>query len=425
MNRFRQLFGGEFARQVARLAAGTAAGQLIVVAVTPLLTRLYSPSDLGVFGLFASFVGVASVAVCWRLDLGVATAHSRAEAGELVLLCLMVSIPTSIALSAVLAGLIAGQWLSFGLLSAWTVPLALLALVATGVFGALRFWHVRDGDFGVVSRALVTQGAGRAGTSLALGLAATGWTGLVLGDVLGRLLGIRQLWLRARDGLRSVFAHAGKPQIVARLRAARRYPLIVLPSSVIDALAAALPLPAIATLFGPAAAGQFALVWRVATVPAGLLSSSVADVFHSHAVAADVRDPRLVASLLRGTLRRLAWVAAALFVPLCALSPLLFGWVFGPDWSQAGWLMLLLLPMWWSAAVVSPVSRVLLVVGRPGLKLVFDLCYLVLPLAALYGWREQGLERAVLAYGLAATLAYVLFAVIMVRVMPRGRAEGS
>ena len=48
------------------------------------------------------------------------------------------------------------------------------------------------------------------------------------------------------------------------------------------------------------------------------------------------------------------------------------------------WLMnVVLLPMWWSATVVSPVSRVLIVSGRPALKLVFDLCYVVLPIAAL------------------------------------------
>ncbi len=61
------------------------------MAVTPLLTRLYAPDNMGVFGIFASFIGVASVAVCWRLDLGVATAASRNEAAGLAVLCLLVT----------------------------------------------------------------------------------------------------------------------------------------------------------------------------------------------------------------------------------------------------------------------------------------------------------------------------------------------
>lgn len=418
-----RLLDGKFARQVVRLTASTGLGQLIVVVVTPLLTRLYSPADMGVFGLFSSFVAVAAVAVCWRLDLGVATARSRSEAAELVLLCLAVCLPMSLLLAAGLAVLIEARVLSFGLLSLWTVPLALLGLAATGIFGALRYWHVAQHDFRIVGRGLILQGAGRAAASVGCGLAGMGWAGLLVGDLVGRLLGIRQLWVRARDAIRSETAAVGAGALLGRLRAARRYPLVVLPSSVLDAVAAALPLPLIATLFGAAAAGQFALVWRIATLPSGLVASSVADVFHVHAVAADRRDPATVAPLMRSTLRRLMVVAALIYLPLCLLAPVIFGWIFGTQWQQAGWLMLLLLPMWWSATVVSPVSRVLIVNGRPALKLVFDLCYLVLPMAALLAFREQGLERAVLAYGLAATLAYAIYAVVLFRVVRPGVAR--
>jgi len=86
--------------------------------------------------------------------------------------------------------------------------------------------------------------------------------------------------------------------------------------------------------------------------------------------------------------------------------------------------MLLLLPMWWSATVVSPLSRVLIVSGRPALKLVFDLCYLVLPMAALLAFKEQGLERAVLAYGVAAALAFAIYATLLVRVQSRRHGGG-
>jgi O-antigen/teichoic acid export membrane protein len=423
MKSIAQLLGGTFANQVARLTVGTGLGQLIVVVVTPLLTRLYSPADLGVFGLYSSFVAVAAVAVCWRLDLAVATARSRGEAAGLVLLCLVLCLPMSLLLAAGLAGLIEARVLSFELLSFWAVPLAVLCLAATGMFGTLRYWHVAQHDFGIVGRGLVLQGAGRAAASVGCGLAGMGWAGLLLGDLVGRLLGIRQLWARAWGAIRSETAAFGAADLIGRLHAARRYPLIVLPSSVLDAVAAALPLPVIATLFGPAAAGQFALVWRIATIPSGLIASSVADVFHVHAVAADSRDPAAIGSLMRSTLRRLMVVAALIYLPLCLLAPVIFSWIFGTQWQQAGWLMLVLLPMWWSATVVSPVSRVLIVSGRPALKLVFDLCYVVLPIAALLAFREQGLERAVLAYGLAATLAYAVYAALLFRVVRPGVAR--
>jgi O-antigen/teichoic acid export membrane protein len=149
----------------------------------------------------------------------------------------------------------------------------------------------------------------------------------------------------------------------------------------------------------------------------------VADVFHAHAVATDSRDPAGVAALMQRTVRQLMVFATLIYVPLCLAAPLAFGWIFGAEWRQAGWLMLLLLPVWWSATVVSPVSRILIVNGRPGLKLIFDVCYLVLPMAALLALREQGVERAVLAYGLAATLAYGVYALVLFRVVRHGAAR--
>ncbi len=53
--------GGAFTREVLLLSGGTLVGQLATVLVTPLLTRLYSPADMGLFGLYFSFVSVASV----------------------------------------------------------------------------------------------------------------------------------------------------------------------------------------------------------------------------------------------------------------------------------------------------------------------------------------------------------------------------
>jgi len=414
MSLLQRLPTGAFARQVAMLTTGTAAGQLVLVAVMPLLTRLYTPADLGVFGLFSSFLAVAGVATCLRLEWGVASAHSAEEAAGLLVLCLVLCPITSIVMSAGLAGMIGANVVSFGLLPMWTVPLGFLALVATGAFAALRYWHIGRRDFRDVSAAAVAQGVGRAGTSVALGLAGTGWAGLLLGDLVGRVLGIGRLWRHALPVLRDRFDGDLRQALGARLRSAWRYPLVVLPSSLLDALAAALPLPVIATLFGPAAAGQFALVWRVASVPASLIGASVADVFHAHAVTARAQGGGAVRHLLLRTASRLALLATVIYVPVCVAAPFLFQWIFGREWQASGWLMLLLLPMWWAAAVVSPVSRLLVVMDRPALKFVFDLVFLLAPIATMFALQDRGINAAVFGYGMAACAAYAVYAALLV-----------
>ncbi len=418
----RRWLRGDFARHVASLGSGTALGQLIVVAVTPLLTRLYTPEDMGLFGLFASFLAIASVAATLRLDFAIATTADRETALRLLALCLVVTPLASLLLGALLYLLIRHDVFAYGLLPLWTVPLGIVALAATGAFVALRCWHVARRSFTAVGRAMVAQGTARAVASVLLGLPAAGWAGLAAGDLAGRLFGIGRLWREAGGELQQARRGGRLGRLGEELSRARHFPLVVLPSSLVDALAAALPLPFIAWMFGAAEAGQFALVWRVAGLPGGLVAASVGDVFHAHATAARSVGSPQVRHLLLDTMRMLGIVAVAIYVPLCLVAPWVFEWVFGAPWRMAGEMLLLLAPMWLTSMVVSPVSRLPMVLGRPQLKLVFDTCFLLLPLAALAAFASHGVLVAVFAYGVAAAAAYAIFALLLYHAAGR-RAE--
>lgn len=404
-----------FMQHVAALASGTALGQVIVVLVTPLLTRLYSPADMGAFGLLLSFLAVATVAVTLRLDFAIATTSDESKATRLLLACLLLTPMTSVAMSGLFAVLVDREWLSYGQLPLWSAAPIGVALVLTGWFMSLRFWHVSRQDFRSVGRSLVMQGIGRAGASVAFGFGGLDWLGLAAGELAGRALGIRSLWRRARVVVVHEFSAVGLRGVLLSVRSASSYVSVVLPSSLINAVAAALPLPVISILFGTESAGQFALVWRVASVPGALVSASVADVFHAHATWARGDPNGDLPGLLRRTVRQLAWLSTLIYVPSCLLAPLVFGWIFGAAWRPAGMLMLLLLPLWWCSMVTSPVSRLPIVLGRPALKLAYDVAFLVLPLGALIGFSSQGLEVAVTAYGIAASIAVLGFLALMLR----------
>lgn len=51
----------EFSKNVLTLITGTTIAQAIPIAISPILTRIYTPEDFGVFALFVSLVGFISV----------------------------------------------------------------------------------------------------------------------------------------------------------------------------------------------------------------------------------------------------------------------------------------------------------------------------------------------------------------------------
>lgn len=358
---------------VAVLAGGTAVGQLLTVAVSPLLTRLYTPEDLGRLGLYMAFVAVASVATSLRYELAIVSASTAREAAHLAVLSLLLLLPVSGLLALILYAFIQGGYVGFGALPVISCGLVILSLVATGAATILRYWFVRGESFPVVSGMLVRQSVVRSITQVGLGLVGMGWFGLLIGDVLGRMYGVSRLarlsWHRIRSSICPI-----DPEAFARVfRMHWKYPVFNLPSSVIDTLAVGLSIPLITQLHGMQAAGYFSLVYSVQAVPISFVGASVADVFHARMAryAAENRA-RSEAFFLR-TSAGLCLLGLAPAVLLVGFGPRLFGLVFGEQWTTAGTLAAQMAPWGLATLIVNPVSRVIVIFEAQELKFVYDL----------------------------------------------------
>ncbi len=394
----------------ARLGTGTAIGQLLVIATMPLLTRLYDPASFGILGLFLSFIAVAMILVGLRFDLAIASADHDEQAGRILRLALVVIVPTSLLAAFALWLLINGDWFGFGLLPVLAPVGAAILLIFSGVFLAIRYWHVRRRGFHHLSVAAGLQGAGRAAAPLLVAFWLPGFWGLFAGEVAGRMLGLGRLIREARDEL--LMPRAG--ELLRTAREQWRYPAIVLPSSLVDALATALPAPFLVFAFGPVAAGQFALVQRVAAAPAGLIAGSFADVIHGHALGG-ARDGTAMRRLLWASAGRVGLLGALVYVPVVALAPTAFPLVFGRAWDDAGLMLAILSPYLWLALIVSPLSRILLVRQRAELKLAADLIGLAVPAVALWLTRDAPLLVSIGAFSFGSCIAYLFhFAMIWV-----------
>src|ERR1700722_8176614 len=62
---------GGFARSASILAGGTMMAQAIAIASSPVLTRLYKPSDFGALQIFISVLGLVLVAATGRYDVAI------------------------------------------------------------------------------------------------------------------------------------------------------------------------------------------------------------------------------------------------------------------------------------------------------------------------------------------------------------------
>lgn len=81
-----------FARSVAVLAGGTAAGQAIVVLASPIITRLYTPEDFGVLAVYSSLLGILSTVAALRYELAIPLSEKDEDAAALLKIAMFLKV---------------------------------------------------------------------------------------------------------------------------------------------------------------------------------------------------------------------------------------------------------------------------------------------------------------------------------------------
>ena len=130
----------------------------------------------------------------------------------------------------------------------------------------------------------MSQGIGQVATQIGLGVLNAGAPGLLIGDVIGRVAGgggITLLALRDR-----AFANVSRASLVEAARRYRRFPLMLTTcSGLLNVGSLQLPSILFSAGFGAAAAGLYALSYKMLVLPTMLVAQAVGQVFLSRAAA--------------------------------------------------------------------------------------------------------------------------------------------
>jgi lipopolysaccharide exporter len=407
--RWSKLPGGAFTRSVMTLASGTAIAQLLIVFATPVLTRLYTPADYGALAVYSSTLTVLVVLASLRYEAAIPLPEEDEVAGSLLALT-FVLLGIMAALVSLLVWLGGDVFLTVVNVPAlrpyrWLIP---LGFIGAGAYQVLSYWAIRRREFGRVARTKLSQGAGQVVTQIALGVAGAGAPGLLIGDVIGRAAGAGGLALLALRG--HPFARVTRASLVAVAARYRRFPLLTTWSGLLNVGSLQLPSILFSAGFGAAAAGLYALSFKMLVLPTMLVGQAVGQVFLSRA-ATLAREPERLRQLTERTALALFAGGLPVFCAVALAGPQLFGSVMGSRWEQAGRYAQVMAPWFAVWLVSSPLSGLLTVREWQGSALTFTAFEFALRLGALLIGARRGspmLAVALLsASGIAISVASI------------------
>ena len=375
--------GPSTAKMIGLLAGSTALAQLIVVAAMPIVLRLYSAEDMGLVAMYLAFFGWWAPNLSLRFEKALLIVPEDVDSHHIFYCALLFVLLMSILGMPILFLLQFFNILGFALLPSWTPFFAGLGFFGFGVFMVARSWALRAQLFKNIAKAAVYRSLANVCSRMIIGFGGGGLVGLLISEIAGAFASMSSLLI----AVRSHFSQS-RPDtfslnsLVQCLRKYKKFPLYEAPSVWLDALAAALPLPIIGSLFGAEQAGLYAVATMIVVLPNTQIGAAVADVFQVKLSEAVMRSDRIeVQVLFRQWLTRLALVGLIPLVAVSLLAPLITGFVFGANWAPAGLYATLITPWYYAAFVVSPLSRAFSVLQAQEIKIFYD----VLVLAILTG----------------------------------------
>ncbi len=359
----------EFVANVAKLFAGNGLVFVVSLFAIPVISRLYTPADYGVIGLFISIVSVAAVFATLKYEMAVVLPENDDTARRLLRATLVVSAGVSLGillLVSLVSACCSGHQFFAGLGSyMWWLPLIILLTAATKML--VNGWLTRKKQFGRIAFSAMgnslTNIAIRIGLGFAIG--STVW-GLFAGLLAGLLVGLLVAWPESRHGL-------SKPSdaapLFSELAQYREFPAYSMPADFVRSLAQNLPVLMFGFMYSPATAGLFYMANRLIKAPVELGLRAFRGVFLQK-----VSAMHNVGTPLRGI-----YLKTLLIMFLLGAGPafLLFVWgkeiltfILGAEWSEAGLFAEILAPLLLSFWVTSPAAMLLITLRRQNYWLV-------------------------------------------------------
>ncbi|ABC64754.1 oligosaccharide flippase family protein [Erythrobacter litoralis] len=341
---FDKIGQSRFVRNAAVLMGGTLVAQAIPVLISPILTRLYTPAELGVFAVYFSLTMFLAVIATGRYDLAIILPANRQKGVALTLLAMGLSVATALVFTLLVA--IAGPSMARGMGTPDLLPWLWLvgpATILMASYVSLTYWLNRHGRYGIMSRNRILQSGLLAGGQLGMGATITGAFGLIVGHFIAQTITTATIFVTFAKSVRGRAWRLWRLDIAAVARHYVRHPKFLLAAHVADKAAIESPTIAIAALYGPREAGFFMMAQRIITLPTSLVANAVGDVYRQNATET-YRAQRSFRALFLKTLSALTALVILPIAALIIIAPDLFAFIFGDEWRVSGdyaqWLAL-------------------------------------------------------------------------------------
>lgn len=385
-------------KNVLKLSAATAVGQIFTYGTAPVLSRLYNTEDFAWFALFYAWIIPFAVLATFRIEYSIPNAETEMTARERAKLALN----SAWRLASIIA-IVFSVLYFFGMhISAFEafLPIGIFSVAAIQTYNFLstRLNRYRTNAMYRVVNSLFINGA-----SIILGYFAFDYLGLVIGFIVGQIISLWVLFMGTRQDEMT-------EELVKdlSLKGFKQYIFFNTPQGIIETLQLSGTVWMLNVCFGDSATGLYFMCWKIIQAPVNLISNTVF-LTHYNKASELKNNGESYRNLILSTAKALMIFGGIGALILVVFGPSLFAFVFGEEWRASGEMARWLAPFFVLNFSVSPFSFTAILENAQNKALGLNIIDVILKLGALYlGFLLNSVMWAVGLYALVSSMMYVV-----------------
>lgn len=410
-HKIRQKFPkGGFARNAATIMTGTTIAQIIGILISPILTRIYSPQDFGLFALFSASLAVVTVMITLKYENAIMLPSDDEDAINIVALSTIIAFSISMMvltvviifgknLMVLLDGKGTENWLFF-------YP---VSIFFAGIYLPFYNWLNRLGHYKTMAYRTVIQVIVTSVMSLILGVKGYHSTGLIISFILGQIVVVIILFWDFYVTSKKYFSLIRFHKIRQQIKRHIKFPLYDLPSSFISIVVNQAPIFVFNKYFGSNNVGLYSFANKILGMPSNLMAGSVLCVFKQRATQDYNKNGNCI-HIYKKTFKSLLLFSAFPFIILALFSPSLFVLIFGSQWRQAGVFASILCVMFAIRFVTSPLAYMFYVAEKQRYDFIGQILFLIsTAIAITLGVYYNSLKLSVIVLTAGHSIVYLLY----------------
>jgi O-antigen/teichoic acid export membrane protein len=324
---------------------GNGLSQVFVLLISPILSRLFTPAEIGILAFLLSLVGLFTTISAARYEQAIVVAEDDSEAVNIFSLSFILSVAVSFLIFIGIIIFKASGFDFFGgnISELWAYSIPVFNLVFS-LYTLFRFYAIRNKKFNHISASMPAESVAKGGLSIALGWIFGGAWGLIVAAFVAKIISLYLVFKANLQIFKRDFNLISKSRIINLAKKYYKFPAFDGPNALVHSFGQQGIVIFLAKFFSESVVGLYSYTNRILLTPVQFFANSFTQVmFQKLSVLRNKKNPYYF-KLIEKSTNQIFYILIIPFAAFVYAAKYYVPFVFGENWIELYKYMYVLAP---------------------------------------------------------------------------------